>query len=845
MGDDVGSTALLYSGMDNSSTSSYAYLKVFDLSSQNVVVSSDTTLSYWVFPQSSNNYAGLGGSNSTCVAIDLIFTDGTNLRDSGAVDQNGNRVHPAAQCGHLKLDQWNLVTSNIGAVVSGKTISRIDIGYDQPGNTGGYRGYFDDISLTTGHATLFSSGFESGQPQPTWTNTVDGSGYPAGGINNIGGLCCGLTGPEAGTRQETAHWSGTSLPALTFSYTSLTEHYEDDAYHPNPSTNCGPSWNSSACLLWSQSYAGNSRYLATADNGQGLHQVFNWAEGRNNTHGVNGGGTNALNPLYCDGKEGQGYPCSQADDQNWSHAVLTQEQDSVIRSSQNGQGGQQTNTTITSTTSYSYQLTPFSANPCSDCLQGMYWGNQNDADYLDFYNGKFMGFNQTTVTNPDGSVEVHQYFGGLGWGIYDTSQVTCYSINPCHNDAWWTGVNALHGHEYATYAFDTNGTTLLKKTVNWYAWTCPPSGASGSGSTSYGNFNGNLVSELDHNNPVAACDLQTSRVDTYTYDGSAYALHQQVDYTHDSYGRLTSQTTTNDARLEAELLPVVSNTAPWSSQSNCCGVTWSGNQQLLFGSTAPNNSITLQFQVPAAGTYAVAALETQASDFGIHTLAVDGTQVGSAVDAYSSTVTTAQVSYGQVTLSAGQHTLTLTVTDKNSASSNYRGGWDYFTLTPTTRLEAETLPVVSATAPVVALSNCCGTTWSGNEELDFAATAANNSVTLRFQVPVAGTYALTALDTLASNSGIYTLAIDGTAVGSAVDEYSSTVTTTLVPYGRVSLSAGQHTYRVEAKDNVIKFFVDGGLLITLTDNLYLTGSQVGLWCFGVQLSVFSFQVMSL
>jgi YD repeat-containing protein len=72
-----------------------------------------------------------------------------------------------------------------------------------------------------------------------------------------------------------------------------------------------------------------------------------------------------------------------------------------------------------------------------------------------------------------------------------------------------------------------------------------PSGVSGSGS-SYGGFDGNLVSELDHNNPVADCDIQTSQVDTYTYDGSTASgvPHQTTTSTYDSYGRQTSQTVT-------------------------------------------------------------------------------------------------------------------------------------------------------------------------------------------------------------------------------------------------------------------------------------------------------------
>ncbi|MDI1462750.1 GH92 family glycosyl hydrolase [Catellatospora sp. KI3] len=133
----TGTASLMYSGNDLSTTSSYSYQRIFDV---DVSVSPTTTLSYWVFPQS-------GGHLD--VAVDLLFTDGTHLRDSGAVDQHGVRVHPTFQGGGsvLSFDTWNFVTSNIGANVAGKTIDQILIGYDQPLNTGTFRGYFDDIQL--------------------------------------------------------------------------------------------------------------------------------------------------------------------------------------------------------------------------------------------------------------------------------------------------------------------------------------------------------------------------------------------------------------------------------------------------------------------------------------------------------------------------------------------------------------------------------------------------------------------------------------------------------------------------------------------------------------------------
>jgi predicted alpha-1,2-mannosidase len=139
----TGSSALLYSGNDLSATSSYSYNRVFDV---DVAVSATTTLSYWVYPQS-------GGHLD--VAVDLAFTDGSSLRDSGAVDQYGVRVHPTFQGNGttLKFDQWNYVTSVIGDKLAGKTIDRILVAYDQPLNTGTFRGWFDDISIRAGGST--------------------------------------------------------------------------------------------------------------------------------------------------------------------------------------------------------------------------------------------------------------------------------------------------------------------------------------------------------------------------------------------------------------------------------------------------------------------------------------------------------------------------------------------------------------------------------------------------------------------------------------------------------------------------------------------------------------------
>ena len=89
--------------------------------------------------------------------------------------------------------------------------------------------------------------------------------------------------------------------------------------------------------------------------------------------------------------------------------------------------------------------------------------------------------------------------------------------------------------------------------------------------------------------------------------------------------------------------------------------------------------MTVAFTLPTSGDYAVTAVQTLARDYGTDTLALDGTQVGGAFDAYHAD--TVQVSdpidYGTHELAAGRHTLTLTVTGRDPASVNYFAGLDY------------------------------------------------------------------------------------------------------------------------------------------------------------------------
>jgi hypothetical protein len=131
-----GTGALMYSGNDLSATQSYSYMRVFDV---HLRIASNSVLTYWIYPQQ---------TNGTFVAVDLRFTDGSSLRDSGAVDQYGVRAHPEFQGegGRLVVNRWNLVRVNLGGL-AGRTVDRVHLGYDRPAGTGVFRGYVDDITI--------------------------------------------------------------------------------------------------------------------------------------------------------------------------------------------------------------------------------------------------------------------------------------------------------------------------------------------------------------------------------------------------------------------------------------------------------------------------------------------------------------------------------------------------------------------------------------------------------------------------------------------------------------------------------------------------------------------------
>jgi RHS repeat-associated protein len=385
----------------------------------------------------------------------------------------------------------------------------------------------------------------------------------------------------------------TVMPNTQFTYSRHYQYYEDMNVLPSPATNCGNPWNTgigAGCVLWSQSYEGNSYYLASVSNGLGLSQTFSWVDNRDNMHGVTSGGQ-PYDPFYCthlqDTGSGNTYPCNVADDATWSRISLAQKTNSLIRLTQAGQGGTQTSTPVAGTTVYTYtNATGLAAPKCTDCYQGYSWGNNNDNDYLDFYNGRFMGFSQVGVSNPDGSTETHKFYSTEGWGLYDTSKVTVGSCQPplgwCLNDPWWDTThqaigqsNVFHGREYELDRYAIGGSVLLQQVLTQYAAICRPPWITlpTPPVTGYGDFGLNLVAELDPGNPIAVCDIQTIQVDNKTIDGSTNPLlpDQTTTYNYETgttgscptcFGRVIKQTkSSNDGSANTSPTTIATSTS--------------------------------------------------------------------------------------------------------------------------------------------------------------------------------------------------------------------------------------------------------------------------------------------
>ncbi|WP_194904621.1 hypothetical protein [Catenulispora rubra] len=149
-------------------------------------------------------------------------------------------------------------------------------------------------------------------------------------------------------------------------------------------------------------------------------------------------------------------------------------------------------------------------------------------------------------------------------------------------------------------------------------------------------------------------------------------------------------------------------------QKDCCGLHFADGAQAMLSGTglAAGDSATFSFSVPKTGVYDLGANLTRANDYGQYSLVLDKGSTAPATlvpsfDAYSATVITYYRDFGAprdasgnvLQLSAGIHTLTLSITGKNASAQGYQAGIDFLRVSP-----------MSATCSLTALTACLDNT---------------------------------------------------------------------------------------------------------------------------------------
>ena len=107
------------------------------------------------------------------------------------------------------------------------------------------------------------------------------------------------------------------------------------------------------------------------------------------------------------------------------------------------------------------------------------------------------------------------------------------------------------------------------------------------------------------------------------------------------------------------------------------GSYWSGGKQLWWTKAKQNDTLKLRVFVNEAGQYSFSGGFTRAVDYGAVEFYVNGVRLNTTFDGYNRSVVYSHLDFGSVTLNAGYNEITIKITGKNSAATNYMVGVDH------------------------------------------------------------------------------------------------------------------------------------------------------------------------
>ena len=142
--------------------------------------------------------------------------------------------------------------------------------------------------------------------------------------------------------------------------------------------------------------------------------------------------------------------------------------------------------------------------------------------------------------------------------------------------------------------------------------------------------------------------------------------------------------------IEAESMRIVSQSAGKIEPQDMTAFSkdrWSGGQQLWWHGAQPASTMELEFEVPVSGVFDIEAVFTQAPDYGIVQLSLDGAPLNGPMDLYDpEVITTGVLIFPGFKLEAGIHKLSAKIVGANPrAVKGYMFGIDYLGLVQSNR----------------------------------------------------------------------------------------------------------------------------------------------------------------
>lgn len=248
-------------------------------------------------------------------------------------------------------------------------------------------------------------------------------------------------------------------------------------------------------------------------------------------------------------------------------------------------------------------------------------------------------------------------------------------------------------------------------------------------------------------------------------------------------------------RFEAENLALSASSGDALTVYSHGGASAGGTAH--YAANAVGDYVTLSSPPMVAGQYRLLVGMRVAPNRGMVQAVVNGTAVGSPIDAHSATVGYQVFDLGVTSVDGvGSRDIRFTVTGKNAASSTYAVYVDFIEFVPLgDRFETEILARTGSSGDALGMFEDAAASEGATAQL--SANTVGDYVTYDVVAPMDASYDVSLGFRVAANRGIVQLYVDGVALGSPIDTHSPTAGYSSFAVGSTTLTAGEHEFRIE------------------------------------------------